>query len=185
MIKVDVIENVFNNKVYDLVRNFGIAQHYENAEMTFKLKHDPADMIYTTKGKKLFASVNTEQEKNDMNMFEIAELSSLETLLHLPDEYISELKKRERYEERLFLNDDLMFSLEEFITKKDRAIFGHIAQLHLQLIGMAYPPKQFVNGLKTLVFTINDKNTDIRDVGTLKAMLSVGHDEYKGLIGNE
>lgn len=185
MNKIEILDNIFNNRVFDVVRIFGITQHYEGSEMTFKIKNDPADIIYVAKGKKLFASVNTEQKKDDMNMFEIAELNSLETLLNLPDEYISELKKRERYEESLFLNEDLMFSLEEFITKENRAIFGHIAQLHLQLIGMAYPPKQFVNGLKALVFTINDNNADVRDVSTLKAMLSVGHHEYKGLISNE
>lgn len=185
MNNIETYESIFNNKVFDLVRCFGITQHYEGAEAAFKFKNDPAKMIYATKGKKLFATVDTEQKISDMNMFEIAELNSLETLLKLPDEYISELKKRERYEESLFLNEELIFAVEEFITKKDRAIFGHIAQLHLQLIGMAYPPKQFVSGLKLLVHTINDKTADVRDVNILKAMLSVTHEEYKGLIGNE
>lgn len=191
------IDNVFNNRVFDIVRNFTIA-HRHGEEFKFKVKHDPADMIFIVRGDKLHATIDTAKKRN---AYEIASIKHLETLLYLPDEDITEDKRHERFAESLFENDYLIFSLSEYITTNNRSIFdvvaggqeiadydnskadlaGEVAQLHLQLIGIKEPPQQFIDGLKMVVELINDEQATADDIKILEAKLNALHTEYKGL----
>lgn len=55
----------------------------------------------------------------------------------------------------------------------------------IQLIGMAQPPQEFIEGLKKLVILINDETATKASVKTLEVELNTLHTKYKELDGND
>lgn len=203
MNKINAIDNVFNNRVLDLVRNFGIIQNADNFAMTFKIQHDPADMIYIVKGQKLYATIDTGQDTSDMHAYMITDMKHLERLLNLVDENITKQQQEQRFIDQVFNNEYLIFLLSEHVNHHNADIFqviegglstshidlyqsgrgdmsGEIEQAHLLLIGLQQPPREFIMALRLIVEFMNDTTADQHKLSVLESALQLEYSKYKG-----